>query len=296
MGADLARIRSIHPSLWTDEDFVSLSMTARLFMIGLWNEADDYGILEWKPIKLKMRIFPNDQVNVIEIMSELSNSGFLVGVERDGRIYGIVKNFRKYQRPQKPGKPIVPIDDEIGSIICVSDSDKISFPDHYDTGTIKVALMEEGGDNRKGKEDNSSLRSELVELAENGQSAILEEKSKAKEKSDRIVNNFLNGYAKLAVDLGLPTFRAITDTRRSHILARAKNLISALDFSDEQSGFNELFEKIRVSPFLRGERGRGSPVTVDWVTNETNFLKIMEGNYEKDQHVQSRTSLFETSR
>lgn len=39
----MSRIRSIHPGLWTDEAFVSLSPMARLFLMGLWNECDDMG-------------------------------------------------------------------------------------------------------------------------------------------------------------------------------------------------------------------------------------------------------------
>ena len=32
----MARIRSIHPGIWTDEAFVELSALARLLYIGLW--------------------------------------------------------------------------------------------------------------------------------------------------------------------------------------------------------------------------------------------------------------------
>ena len=67
----MARIRSVHPGLWTDEDFVQLSAPARLFLIGMWNESDDYGLFEWKPTRLKMRLAPNDPIDAAALMAEL---------------------------------------------------------------------------------------------------------------------------------------------------------------------------------------------------------------------------------
>ena len=57
----MARIRSVHPGLWTDEAFVSVSMTARLLAIGLWNQCDDQGAFEWKPIQTQDAPFPCGQ-------------------------------------------------------------------------------------------------------------------------------------------------------------------------------------------------------------------------------------------
>lgn len=37
----MARIRSIHPGLYTDESFATLTMAARVLIIGIWNHADD---------------------------------------------------------------------------------------------------------------------------------------------------------------------------------------------------------------------------------------------------------------
>lgn len=113
----MARIRSVHPSLWTDENFVSLQVMARLFLIGMWNEADDYGLFEWKPTRLKMRLAPNDAIDAAAIMDELAAAGFLVRLDRDGKALGLVKNFRKFQRPKTPSSPLVPLDDAILSII-----------------------------------------------------------------------------------------------------------------------------------------------------------------------------------
>jgi len=127
----------------------------------------------------------------------------------------------------------------------------------------------------------SSLRSDLFAEPVNGHSV---EPPKPKPKrdtseADRIVEGFLAGYSALASQTGLPSYRALTNRRRSCILARAKDLIEALDFPDPMAGFAELFAKIRAGPHLLGQNDRGWKCDVDWIITESNFLKIMEDKY-----------------
>ncbi|MEG8045764.1 hypothetical protein QP175_05765 [Sphingomonas aerolata] len=98
----MARIRSIHPGLWTDETYVSLSPFARLMFLGIWNECDDMGSFEWSPIKLKMRLLPADSVDAIALLDELANASCITPYEAGGKRYGAVRNFCQYQRPKKP--------------------------------------------------------------------------------------------------------------------------------------------------------------------------------------------------
>lgn len=98
----MARIRSVHPGQWTDERFVTTSPMARLLAIGLRNEADDNGIFEWKPLQLKMRLFPADNCDVPELLEELSATGQVLRYEVAGRPFGIIRNFTKYQSPKYP--------------------------------------------------------------------------------------------------------------------------------------------------------------------------------------------------
>jgi hypothetical protein len=81
----MARIRSVHPGLWTDPDFVALSLAARLFFIGLWNEADDYGVFEWKPLALKMRLAAGDAVDAGALLEEIATAGRIERLERGGK-------------------------------------------------------------------------------------------------------------------------------------------------------------------------------------------------------------------
>ena len=98
----MARIRSVHPELFLDEAFVELSMAARVLAIGLWTQADDRGIFEWKPSRFKMTIFPNDTVELPQLLSELEAQNFIKKFEVDGRSSGAVRNFCLFQRPRMP--------------------------------------------------------------------------------------------------------------------------------------------------------------------------------------------------
>lgn len=112
----MARIRSVHPGLFTDDAFVSLSSDAQIFLIGLWTEADDQGVFEWKPMTLRMRLRPTKDGSVEPLLSELAASRCIVMYEVGGRKLGAVRNFRKFQRPKKPNA-LYPITDDIRTYV-----------------------------------------------------------------------------------------------------------------------------------------------------------------------------------
>lgn len=98
----MARIRSVHPGQWTDEDFVQMSPMARLLTLAIRNEADDHGIFEWKPITIKMRLMPVDNVDIGELLAEMEAHNQVRRFESGGRQYGAIRNFTKYQKPKSP--------------------------------------------------------------------------------------------------------------------------------------------------------------------------------------------------
>src|SRR5574343_1467417 len=108
----MPRIRTIKPDFWTDEKIVELSPWARLFYIGLWNFADDNGVLECKPKQLKMRIFPADDVDVVGLINELVAQGLIEVYEIDGDRFIICRNMRKHQYIDSPRKSNLPIPQE----------------------------------------------------------------------------------------------------------------------------------------------------------------------------------------
>lgn len=98
----MARIRSLHPGQWTDEDFVGMSMAARLLCLALRNEAFDDGVFEWKPVTIKMRCMPVDNVDIAALLEELEAANQVRSFEHGGRQYGAVRNFCRWQSPKKP--------------------------------------------------------------------------------------------------------------------------------------------------------------------------------------------------
>lgn len=98
----MARIRSIHPALFTDEAFAGLSMAARVLLLGLWTEADDQGVFDWKPITLKMRIMPVDNVDVPALLAELEQADVIRKFAQEGKTLGAIRNFCKFQKPKTP--------------------------------------------------------------------------------------------------------------------------------------------------------------------------------------------------
>lgn len=71
-------------------------------LFGLWTEADDAGTFEWKPLTLKARILPALADRVDGMMDDLTARGFIKRFTFDGRPYGVVRNFVKFQRPKSP--------------------------------------------------------------------------------------------------------------------------------------------------------------------------------------------------
>lgn len=78
-------------------------MGARVLLIGIYVQCDDHGIFEYRPKSLKAAIFPGDDgIAIAGMLSELEKYNCIRTFSIDGKIYGAVRNFCKYQRPKKP--------------------------------------------------------------------------------------------------------------------------------------------------------------------------------------------------
>lgn len=154
----MSRIRSIHPGLFTDEAFVELPMAARMLLVGIWTEADDHGVFEWKPLSLKMKLFPADNIEVEPLMADLFNSGTVAQFTHAGKKYGAVRNFCKYQRPKKPTyRHVLP--DEWRDYVGLKADNPSPVPHQLPTATEIVPQREDGGGKGEGKEEKKESRS-----------------------------------------------------------------------------------------------------------------------------------------
>lgn len=140
----MARIRSIHPGLFTDESFMSASIHARMLLIGIWTEAYDDGVFEWKPITLKARIFPVDNVEIIALLAELVSLNFAVEFEKGGKRYGAIRNFCKFQRPKKPNSS-GSLPNELREYVGLASIGSEPAPNQFRTSSENSPQMEDGG-------------------------------------------------------------------------------------------------------------------------------------------------------
>lgn len=99
-----------------------------------------------------------------------------------------------------------------------------------------------------------------------------EDKEKEKEEEKR------RGDIQLVVDLyneiclSYPRLRSLSESRKKAIRARLKKY--SLD------DFRKVFEKAEASSFLKGGNGRDWSAKFDWMIEDRNMPKILEGNYD----------------
>jgi hypothetical protein len=95
----MPRARNIKPSFFTNEKLVDLPYEARLMFIGLWTLADRAGRLEDRPKRIKMSLFPADDIDTNKILNMLEKTGFIVRYSFKDEPYIQVVNFVKHQNP-----------------------------------------------------------------------------------------------------------------------------------------------------------------------------------------------------
>ena len=100
----MARGRNIKPGFFTNDELVELPLSARLLFIGLWTIADREGRLVDRPKKIKMEIFPADDVDCEADLSRLASSGFIKRYESDEIKVIEIANFNKHQAPHSTEK------------------------------------------------------------------------------------------------------------------------------------------------------------------------------------------------
>lgn len=81
---------------------------------------------------------------------------------------------------------------------------------------------------------------------------------------------------------GLPKVQKLTQARRDKIRARLKD-------EPDLATWAEVFKKIAASSFCNGDNRQGWKASFDWITtNGTNYVKVLEGNYDRDKRTQDR--------
>lgn len=135
-----------------------------------------------------------------------------------------------------------------------------------DGTSIKQAMLGDGKGEGEGEGNREGNREEP---SPNGDGA----RARATPREPDDCEIALRAWNDAAPDLGLRRVQNFHETRRRHLAARLREC-GGLE------GWGAVLAKIRGSPFLRGQNDRGWRCDFDWVTNRTNFAKVMEGNYD----------------
>ncbi len=81
----------------------------------------------------------------------------------------------------------------------------------------------------------------------------------------------VDSYNSICTDL--PKVQKLTDKRKRTIKARWKDY-------DNLDTYKQVFQKAEESDFLSGRNGKWTSCNFDWLLNENNMIKVLEGNYE----------------
>ena len=114
-----------------------------------------------------------------------------------------------------------------------------------------------------------------VTLHETLRNAPEEDKEEDKERDKDIdYESIIDYYHSICTDF--PKIRVLSDKRKKHLKARIKE--------HGIETVKEVFDKASKSDFLSG-RTKDWNATFDWLINKSNFIKVLEGNYDnKEKH------------
>lgn len=169
----MARARNIKPSFFLNEELADLPYEARLLFIGLWTLADRKGRLEDKPKKIKIQLFPYNDVNCDELLQRLHNEKFIIRYKSDASIgldsgeesYIQIVNFAKHQNPHQKEKD---------SVIPEFSESLVQAPDRHQTCPEQAVLIPDSLNlipdipkpETKNKKNSPSVKKEKNQYAE----------------------------------------------------------------------------------------------------------------------------------
>jgi hypothetical protein len=202
-------------------------------------------------------------------LDELVENDFIKLYEADGSTYLEICNWLKHQKIDHPSpsrlpefregfaKPRDTLAPDLGPRTRTMDLGSRTI----DSGLATLALVNGHADDAP----VSSLEKTKVKRQKPDDEGILQE--------------MVGLWQDAANELGLPQISDITLPRQAALRARIKDFRS-YEFPDANQGMQSLIAKIRGSPFLTGQTDAAFRASFDWVLKQTNFNKIMDGNYE----------------
>ena len=108
-------------------------------------------------------------------------------------------------------------------------------------------------------------------------------KSKNSSATEKVEKEFIDTVIKKWNDTGLNTVRNIKGKRLDSLHARIK------EYSKDD--VLTVIENVKYSDFLKGNNNRNWTADIDWILKPNNFIKVLEGNYNKGKEHEKRKEI-----
>ena len=256
----MARIRTIKPKFWDDTRIGRITRDARLLYIGLWTFSDDIGVVIGDSIWLKSKIFPYDQIQVQQFekwLNELVINGFICLLSYKEERFIYLPNFTRHQVINKPNLEDLNIPKEL-----------------IDNSIDKIhGLITEQSRNNHGliTEQSVLIIGRGKEKEYTPYNPPSGDDGQPDESCERIdYNALMNAFNKM-FENRLPKVSSMTEKRKKAVRARASE--------HGKSSIMSAFNNVSQSAFLLGRNNQNWRCDFDWIFRPTNFIKILEGNY-----------------
>lgn len=141
----MARIRTIKPEFWRNEQLSAISAEACLLAVGLLNHCDDEGYFNANPKLVEADVFPLRELSgkTTVLIQELVGIGYInLFSGSDGKTYGHIVSFERHQVINKKKPSII--------------KDLCELPYEYGTDTVAVPIGKERNGKGTGKERNGN--------------------------------------------------------------------------------------------------------------------------------------------
>lgn len=276
----MSRIRTIKPDFWEDEKVGQLPIPCRLFFIGCWNFADDFGVIKGNAALLKSQIFPYDEnLRVSEIkkwIDALVNARMLIPIIHAEESYYIIRTFRSHQvLDNRYSKSYISKDKSLVSRIvnkALNDNNVNTLCTHC-------------------VDDVTTTEEKEMEDKENTSNEVLKKAPLPSHTSDRMDwGAFMQTFNDM-LSPGVPKLISMNQSRRDKVKAIVKEY--------GKDAIMQVFDKICKSDFLMGRNRRPNDdwkCNFDFIFSKSGFIKILEGNYDNGERVQNNIRTNYTSK
>ncbi len=137
----MARIRTVKPEFWDDLKISKISRDSRLLYIGMWNFADDLGVIIGDALWIKSKIFPFDQIQIQQFekwLQELVKNGFISLFSHKGEKFYYLPNLTRHQVINRPNLDKVNLKKTDLEIVINSLINHGTFTDNSYSGVEKI--------------------------------------------------------------------------------------------------------------------------------------------------------------